>query len=480
MAEESNETRRCPECGKPVTSSPSKFSTPQICPNCKTRVYFLNYALEPIPGLSDSNQRPPKGPTNLSSVIILLVCLLILAGIVAICAGQPLAFLALGSIAFFGGVIGISIFLESRTRIETLQHSTAALQERVEFHESNQTRLVHLVQGYRTNLESITQQELASIQQHQRSITEEAESNLEQTASELELAQEQSGAAKSISERLLNEVRKNIKSNLTPVNYATQKDRFDKVVAFCQRKGFEVAAETVEDFYAQLKDDYEEIMRKHFAKEEQARIKAKIREEQRAERELEREMKRTEAEKKAIEKAIAEALRRTNNEHSTEVEELRRRLAEAEEKSQRAIARAQLTRAGHVYVISNVGSFGENVFKIGLTRRLEPMERVRELSNASVPFPFDVHMMISSDDAPALEAALHRMFHKRGINRANLRKVFFAVSIEEIAHAVQKCHGEVEYTASPEALEYEETQRLSDEDFDFISSTVDPETLAED
>ena len=105
---------------------------------------------------------------------------------------------------------------------------------------------------------------------------------------------------------------------------------------------------------------------------------------------------------------------------------------EARKKGQRAKALAELTKSGYVYIISNVGSLGENVFKIGLTRRLDPMDRVRELGSASVPFAFDVHAMVYSEDAPTLEAELHRHFADRYVNLVNMRKEFFRVSLDEL------------------------------------------------
>src|SRR4029079_17376818 len=96
-----------------------------------------------------------------------------------------------------------------------------------------------------------------------------------------------------------------------------------------------------------------------------------------------------------------------------QIQELERRLAAAHTEKERAISRAQLTKSGFVYVISNVGSFGEHVFKIGMTRRLEPMERIFELGGASVPFPFDLHAMLYSDNAPELETSLHQLFAER-------------------------------------------------------------------
>ena len=116
---------------------------------------------------------------------------------------------------------------------------------------------------------------------------------------------------------------------------------------------------------------------------------------------------------------------------NSRIEELQNRIAEIEEKK-RAISQAMLTKTGHVYIISNVGSFGENIFKIGMTRRLEPMDRVKELGDASVPFPFDVHAMIRTSDAPRLENALHDHFDYRRLNLENQRKEFFNVSIDEI------------------------------------------------
>ena len=89
-------------------------------------------------------------------------------------------------------------------------------------------------------------------------------------------------------------------------------------------------------------------------------------------------------------------------------------------------------RAGYVYVISNIGAFGENIYKIGMTRRLDPQDRIDELGDASVPFNFDVHAMIFSDDAPALEAALHRAFEDRKLNMVNQRREFFNVTLDEI------------------------------------------------
>ena len=139
---------------------------------------------------------------------------------------------------------------------------------------------------------------------------------------------------------------------------------------------------------------------------------------------------------------------------------------EAEAKHQRAISQAQLTKVGCVYVISNIGSFGEGVFKIGMTRRVKPEERVEELSNASVPFPFDVQMMIKCDDAPSFENAIHRELHKQRMNKtkAASRKEFFRVDLDSVRTIVESLNGKVyEFHPVPKAEQYRETIDMPDD-----------------
>ena len=184
-------------------------------------------------------------------------------------------------------------------------------------------------------------------------------------------------------------------------------------------------------------------------------------------------MRRIEAEKKAIEKALRIALKQAKDEHSEEVDVLTEKLREAEKKSQRAKSMAQQTKAGHVYVVSNIGSLGEGVYKVGMTRRLEPLDRVKELGDASVPFPFDVHMMISCDDAPSLENAIHKTLRASRLNKVNNRREFFRVDLEEIHKLVVENHGKVEYIAEPEALQYRESMAMTDEDFSYIYERIE-------
>lgn len=206
---------------------------------------------------------------------------------------------------------------------------------------------------------------------------------------------------------------------------------------------------------------------KEKTREEQRAIREQIREEEQARKEIERAIKQAEHEEELVNKAIAKVKKQFEQASEAEkakleaqLQELSVKLVEAEEKGKKALSMAQQTKRGHVYIISNVGSFGEGVYKIGLTRRLDPDERVRELGDASVPFPFDVHAMLSSEDAPALENALHKQFVEKQVNKINKRKEFFRVSIQELRQVVEDRGIEATWTMAAEASQYKETLAL--------------------
>lgn len=211
-----------------------------------------------------------------------------------------------------------------------------------------------------------------------------------------------------------------------------------------------------------LKFEYEEKLNEE--KEEQRRIKEEIKEEERAVREFEKAIKEAETEEIRYQKALEDAKSKLSNAHGAELDKLTKKmqqlefeLEEARKNKERALSMAQQTKCGHIYVISNIGSFGENIYKIGMTRRLEPLDRVRELSGASVPFEFDVHGVIFSENAPEFENLLHKEFSNKRVNMVNSRKEFFNVKIHEIEEVVKKYNAEIELTKIAEARQYRES-----------------------
>jgi hypothetical protein len=167
--------------------------------------------------------------------------------------------------------------------------------------------------------------------------------------------------------------------------------------------------------------------------------------------------------RKAMEKAQQQVQQATAEQramYEQKLQDLTGKLKEAEERNQRAISMAQQTRRGHVYIISNVGSFGDHVYKIGLTRRLEPQDRVDELGDSSVPFEFDVHAMIFSEDAPALESQLHKHFVMMQMNKVNHRKEFFRVDLKHIREEIEQLGIAPKWTMTAAAAEYRDTQAI--------------------
>ncbi len=221
---------------------------------------------------------------------------------------------------------------------------------------------------------------------------------------------------------------------------------------------------------------------KQIAKEEQRELREQQREEKKAREEAIRAQKQAEKEEQikaeAIAKLEAEMAQKSEEErlaYQEQLSALKAELALAHEKMERAKSRAQETKQGHVYVISNIGSFGKDVLKIGMTRRLEPMDRVRELGDASVPFTFDVHALIESDDAPNLESTLHRVFEDKRLNRVNRRKEFFKVSIEDIEKELDKMNIDALISKVPSADEYYQSLKITQ---DYKQFTNDAEHLS--
>ena len=204
------------------------------------------------------------------------------------------------------------------------------------------------------------------------------------------------------------------------------------------------------------------------------------REEREAQREYERAIKKALKDEEKAQEALEQKKREIAEAQTQEkiqklqeqIQGLEKALVEARELRERAMSMAQQTKIGYVYVISNIGSFGKDVYKIGMTRRLDPMERVLELSNASVPFPFDVHTFIYSEDAPALEADLHRIFDSKKVNSINYRKEYFHVTLDEIKSVLKEKGVDAKFVDEPDAFQYRESMMKEQQQTFFISNSV--------
>lgn len=223
-------------------------------------------------------------------------------------------------------------------------------------------------------------------------------------------------------------------------------------------------------FIKSIEIEYEYYVKKEKQKEEQARLREQIKQEAEERRLLEQQKKQVEKEeekyKLEIEK-VEDILKSTDDEEklkqlNAKIEELKAQLGLVEEKKE-DIVKLQNGKAGYVYVISNLGSFGDKIFKVGMTRRLNPQDRINELGGASVPFTFDVHSFIFSDDAVGLEQKLHNILDDKRVNKINLRKEFFNVSIDEIERLVQDIDPSAEFNTTMVAEQYRQTLSINED-----------------
>ena len=233
-------------------------------------------------------------------------------------------------------------------------------------------------------------------------------------------------------------------------------------------------------FINAVKIEYNYYVKREQAKQEQMALKEQMRQEAEERKALEQEKKRILREEEKFNTEISklqDTISSTTD--SSEIDKLKARILELQSQLGEVIVKKdeitnlQNGKAGTVYIISNLGSFGEDVFKVGMTRRLEPQDRINELGNASVPFKFDVHSFIFSQDAVALEYKMHEILNDRRVNKVNMRKEFFKISIDELEKIVDEIEPTAEFNKTMVAGEYR--QSLSSDSNYTNSYSIDEE-----
>lgn len=244
-------------------------------------------------------------------------------------------------------------------------------------------------------------------------------------------------------------------------NVLTAKQRLNKAVESIAKLGSMMDMRVNPGFHAlrfeelELTSDY--LMKVQQEREDAREERERLREERRAEQELVAERERLDKERTHYLNAL-EALRANGDTEA--IAEMERRIADVDQAIVQNDYRAANIRAGYVYVISNPGSFGQHMVKIGMTRRLEPLDRVRELGDASVPFPFDVHALFFADDAVAVENQLHKAFAEARVNRVNERREFFFATPAQVRDVLAEHVGNIlEFTEHPEATQYLQSKK---------------------
>ncbi|MCP2221715.1 DUF4041 domain-containing protein [Bradyrhizobium elkanii] len=262
--------------------------------------------------------------------------------------------------------------------------------------------------------------------------------------------------------RAFNAEADNLVRGLKPYKLQSAVERLKKVEDTIRRLGITMQI-SVSPAYVQLRIDELELtadflQKQAEEKEAERQERERMREERKAQQEMERERSKLAKERQHYENAL---LAVTSNGDADGMLRLQEQIAEVDKAIDSVDARAANTRAGYVYVISNIGSFGEKMVKVGMTRRLDPMERIRELSDASVPFNFDVHALFFSNDAVGIETSMHDRLADCRVNAINRRREFFRATPLEVKTQLGNLTGELlEFREVAEAIEYRQTIRL--------------------
>lgn len=291
-----------------------------------------------------------------------------------------------------------------------------------------------------------------------------------------------------------------LQNALYVIGYGKLESSIENIQMMCAKyyqiavDGNQTIAPTIKSFIGEIevlfteaiKIEYEYYVQKERIKEEQRAIREQMRQEAEERKALEQERKRIEREEQKYRNEIEKIREQMKTAEANKIQALTDRIAELESQIQKVeekreqIVNLENGKAGYVYIISNIGSFGEDVYKIGMTRRMEPMERINELGNASVPFPFDVHGMIFSDDAVSLERDLHTLFNDQRVNKVNLRKEFFKVSLDNIEKVVDERCPSAEFRRTALAEQYRQSLTMTQaaaeldvEDFNFTQSIAE-------
>lgn len=450
--------RICPKCKASVTlAGESRVE----CPQCKAPVWFYSYREIPAPP-----PLPTAKPFDLftNPATLFLLSLACLSGLIAL-----IGIYNLSLVVTMSGlsVICVVVFAVMRhldaSRAESVLESA---REHQEFAGLMRERVKDLISRYNALLRTGD----SRVEHYFGEVYTQAER--ERLRAEAILAQSRADrdAIRSVEQRIYDMAARLVDDHLKwasqklrpdPENYQRRKVELEKAFDFVERVGYALPTEIRKGALSKLKFDYAAVVREQTLKDEQRRIQQQMRDEEKLRKEAEKAIREAEKREQDIEQRLEDALRSHKGVMDAEIQALREQLADAQARAERAKSMAQQTKAGHVYILSNIGSFGPNVFKVGMTRRLDPEDRVRELGDASVPFPFDVHAMVSCADAPGLEHALHRELTRYRVNRVNFRKEFFQVDLQWIIDLVRQKHGTVDYVAEPEALQYRETQQIT-------------------
>jgi hypothetical protein len=475
MPNEPDITLFCPECSHAVSGQPESFLAARDCPGCGKKVTFVDYAREKIPPPPEAKKKPST--TWADQALRALVALGVLSALLAVWA----LWSGSGGLALWGGVGCLAVAVPLILRYAHLQRELLRTQEALRRTEralvvSNAkiTAATEINRGFQKNIEKVAAEERRRVQASFTKTTQKLVEQKEDVDWRMRRTEDQNRIVKNLGEKILTDAVDRISADLSARNFEASRRRLQEVIEFCRENDYSVTPRKEEDLIAQLTHRYNRELRLEQERQRRDAISARLQAEQRVHQQMQAEITRVESQRSAIRRRLheAEATSHTSDSSGAALEKLKSELAAAEQKAHEATSIAQHARAGHVLILSNIGSFGEGVFKIAMSRRIDPLEAINELAREATPFPFDVHMLISSDKASDLLNTLHEELHDCRVNRVDLGKDFFRTDIETIWRLVVAHHGSVECQREAAAEEFRESDAMSDERFAHVTQMM--------
>jgi hypothetical protein len=328
--------------------------------------------------------------------------------------------------------------------------------------------------GFQKNIERVAAEERRRVQAAFTAESRKLAEKKEDVDWRMRRTEDQNRIVKHLGDRILNDAVERISSEVTARNFEASHRRLLEVIEFCRANDYPISPRREEDLVAQLTHRYNQELRIEQERQRRDAIGARLQAEQRVHEQMEAEITRVEAQRSAIRRRLteAEAASETAESSSTTMKRLRVELTAAEQKARQATSIAQHAKAGHVLVLSNIGSFGEGILKICMSRQIDPLEAVRDLSREATPYPFDIHMVVSSERASELLHTLHEELHDRRLNRVDLGKDFFRTDVETVWRLIVAHHGAVECHRTAPAEEFHESEAMSDERFSHVTQMM--------
>lgn len=458
--------RYCPKCGAQVKAPESVFASPCACPACKERSQFYDYPNEPTATPVKTSKRNP--PTWIDWALWSLIAGAIFSCLLTLWAffnGLTTATLVGGIACLLAGLGSIGFVTVLKRKLSRAELDKKKAERALLVSNSKIKAAAEVNQGFKKNFDALVaeekrrvQVELSSKVEHAKELHAKVEKRVEETEKALPTIDV-------VGDRLLDESLFRISKDLTASNLPDSRRQLKQVIEFCRQSGCTIKNSRENDLVHQLEMDHRAFMLESKYKNERLQVEAKMREEERVIEQIEREMRNAESERSSIASSLSAVLKDPENSSESQIDKLKEKLRIAEQRMSEASAPMHRPTAGFFYVLSNVGSFGEGVFLIGSTRLGDPRQHIEELSGIAVPFPYDIHMIVPSENAAELESKISEQLHDSRLNRFNHGKNFYKTTIKTIWQLVVAHHGTVDFVEEPEAKEYRESIGMSEEAF---------------